>query len=80
MNKYRSLIYVQHKDGSKPKGVKVDLDIKSGLFGDGMTKPFYTDQDEHAIIEHLSKGVADIFVSGKKVGSFKVPGETVVFI
>lgn len=78
MSNYRSIVHVQYKDGSKPKGAKVTLGF-GGLFG-GVTKAFYTDRDGRAIIEHASKGNATIYVRGSKRGTFKAPGETVVFI
>ena len=72
---YRSIIYVQHKDGSKPKGKKIVLG-----FSMGMTKPAYTDKDGKAIIEHASRGKATIYVKGSNKGTFNAPGEMVVFI
>ncbi len=80
MEKLRSIVYVQYKDGSKPKGIRVKLNIKGGIFSGGFTNDFYTDRDGRVIIEHISKGEAEVYVGGKKVGVFKVPGETVVFI
>lgn len=80
MGKYRSIVYVQYKSGSKPKGVKVSLSISGGLLSGGTTKTYYTDRDGRAIIEHSSTGTATVYVSGSKKGTFKVPGETVVFI
>lgn len=80
MGIYRSIVYVQYKDGSKPKGVKVVLEIEGGLFSGGMTKSFYTDRDGRAIIEHASRGKATVYVKGSKKGTFNAPGETVVFI
>lgn len=80
MGKYRSIVYVQYKSGSKPKGVKVSLSISGGLLSGGMTKAFYTDRDGRAIIEHTSRGMATVYVRGSNKGKFKVPGETVVFI
>ncbi|MCC7086471.1 MAG: hypothetical protein IT427_15835 [Pirellulales bacterium] len=73
-----SKIHVQYRDGSKPKGIKVVLGF-SGLLG-GMTKPAYTDSQGTALVEHASKGRADVYVSGKKCGSLSAPGETAVFI
>jgi hypothetical protein len=78
MSKHHSKIYVSYKDGSKPYGKEVVLGF-SGFFG-GMTTPVYTDREGVAIIGHESTGKADIYVGGKKVGSFNTPGETVVFI
>jgi len=78
MAMYRSKIFVQYKDGSKPKGVKVVLGF-SGLFG-GMTKAAYTDSYGQAIVEHASRGRATIYVRGSNKGSLNAPGETVVFI
>jgi hypothetical protein len=70
-----SKIYVQYRDGSKPKGTKVVLG-----FSGGMTKPAYTDHYGVAIVEHASTGRADVYVSGKKVSTFHAPGETTAFI
>lgn len=72
---YRSKVFVQYRDGSKPKGAKVVLG-----FSGGMTKPTYTSAYGEVLIEHASTGRADVFVSGKKCGSFIAPGETVVFL
>lgn len=80
MAKYRSIVYVQYKDGSKPKGAKVSLQISAGFFGGGFTKNFFTDRNGKVIIEHESKGKATVYVRGNKKGTFKAPGETVVFI
>lgn len=73
-----SRIHVSYRDGSKPSGVKVVLGF-SGLLG-GMTKAAYTDKYGDALVEHASTGHVDVYVSGKKVGSFHAPGETAVFI
>ncbi len=73
-----SKIYVQYRDGSKPKGVKVVLSF-TGLFG-GVSKPAYTDAYGVAIVGHSSTGRAKVIVGGKTVGYLKAPGETVVFI
>lgn len=73
-----SRIHVQYRDGSKPKGTKVVLGF-SGLLG-GMSKPAYTDSGGTALVEHESTGTADVYVSGKKCGSLRAPGETAVFI
>lgn len=73
-----SKVYVQYRDGSKPKGVGVVLGF-TGVLG-GMTKTFYTDAQGVALVKHESAGNADVYVSGKKVGSLRAPGETFVFI
>ena len=75
---HRSLIHVSYRDGSKPKGMRVSLSFH-GLMG-GVTKDFYTDKDGTAIVEHASTGTVDVIVSGTKYGSFRAPGETVVFL
>ena len=75
MATYRTLIYVQYKDGSKPKGIKVVLG-----FSMGMSKPAYTDRDGRAIVEHASRGKATIYVKGSNKGTLNASGETVVFI
>jgi len=80
MGKYISIVYVQYKSGSKPKGVRVSLSISGGLLSGGTTKTFYTDKDGRAMIEHSSTGKATVYVNGIKKGTFRVPGETVVFI
>jgi hypothetical protein len=72
-----SRIQVSYRDGSKPKGVKVVLGF-TGLLG-GMSKAAYTDQYGVALVSHSGTGQADVYVSGKKLGSFHAPGETVVF-
>ena len=73
-----SKIHVQYRDGSKPKGVRVVLGFTSAL--GGMTKEAYTDSYGTAILQHSGSGRADVYVSGRKCGSFQAPGETVVFI
>ena len=80
MGKYRSIVYVQYKSGRKPKGVRVSLSISGGLLSGGTTKTFYTDSEGKAIIEHSSSGLATVYVQGSKKGTFRVPGETVIFI
>jgi hypothetical protein len=73
-----SKVHVQYLDGSKPKGTKFYLnspEILCRLIG-----PAYTNDDSTAIVEHFFIGPADVYVSGKKVGSFHAPGETAVFI
>lgn len=74
----RSHIYTQYRDGSKPKGVRVVLSFR-GFFG-GVTSAAYTDRYGECVIEHASVGMADVIVSGTKRGSFRAPGETVVFL
>ncbi len=69
----RSVIYVQHKDGSKPKGTKIVLG-----FSAGMTKPAYTDRDGMALVEHASSGKVTVYVSGSKKGTFHAPGNFAV--
>ena len=71
----RSMIYVQYKDGSKPKGTKVVLG-----FNGGMTKPAYTDRDGRAVVEHSSTGRATVYVSGSSKGTFQAPGTFVATI
>lgn len=73
-----SKIYVQYRDGGKPKGVRVVLGFRSGM--GGMTKEFYTDAHGVAIVAHSGTGPADVYVSGKKCTSFHAPGETTAFI
>jgi hypothetical protein len=76
---HRSRIYVEYqRDGSKPKGARVVLSFR-GFFG-GVTKAAYTDRDGVCIVEHAMVGTADVIVSGKTCGSFRAPGETVVFL
>ena len=71
----RSMIYVQYRDGSKPKGTRVRLG-----FSLGVTKDFFTDRDGVAIVEHPSTGKATVYVSGSDKGSFNAPGTFVVTI
>ncbi len=71
-----SKIYVQYRDGSKPKGMRVVLSFSSG----GVTKPAYTDAYGVAIVEHASTGRADVIVSGQTRTSFHAPGETTAFV
>ena len=71
----RSMIYVQYKDGSKPKGTRVMLG-----FSLGVTKNFFTDKDGVAIVEHASTGKATVYVSGSDKGSFNAPGKFVATI
>ncbi len=80
MGRYRSIVYVQNKGGGKPKGISVSLSISGGLLSGGTTKTFYTDRDGKAIIEHSSSGLATVYVKGSKKGTFRVPGETVIFL
>ncbi len=75
MSTYYSKIHVQYRDGSKPKGARVSLG-----FSTGVTREFYTDKNGVAIIEHASRGTANVFVRGVNKGTLKAPGETVVFI
>ena len=65
-----STIYVQYKDGSKPKGAKVCLGFSRG----GVTKDFFTDRDGIAIVAHSSVGTAKVYVGGTDYGSFHAPG------
>ncbi len=69
----RSMIYVQYRSGSKPKGKKVTLGFSTGL-----TKAFFTDKEGMAIVEHSSKGKATVYVSGSNKGTFRAPGTYVV--
>jgi hypothetical protein len=67
---------VQYRDGSKAQGIRVVLSIH----GRGMSKSAFTDRHGTAIVEHASVGTADVIVRGKRRGSFRAPGETVVFV
>jgi len=67
------MIYVQFKDGSKPKGMKVSLG-----FSTGVSKPSFTDRDGVAIVEHASTGKAIVYVRGSNKGTFHAPGKFVV--
>ena len=71
-----STIYVQFKDGSKPKGMKVTISISGG----GVSKPAFTDRDGLAIVEHASVGRARVYVRGRDMGSFRAPGKFAVTI
>lgn len=70
-----SKIHVQFRDGSVPKGKKVEMSI-NGAFA----KAAYTDSHGTAIIQHSSSGSAKVYVNGSTVGTFQAPGETAVFI
>ena len=69
----RSMIYVQYKYGSKPKGKRVTLGFRPGV-----TKAFFTDREGLAIVEHTSTGKATVYVSGSDKGAFNAPGTFVV--
>jgi hypothetical protein len=71
-----SKVHVQHRDGSKATKTRVVLSFGFG----GMTKAVYTDRFGVAIVPHQSSGQAKVIVRGKSRGSFRAPGETVVFI
>lgn len=71
----KSMIYVQYRDGPKPKGTRV-----TPSFPSGMTKDFFTDRDGMAIVEHASTGKATVYVSGSDKGFFNAPGTFVVTI
>ena len=65
MSKYRSVVYLQTRQGSKPRGKKVVLQ-----FSAGMTPPAYTDGEGKVVIEHSSKGNATVYVNGRDMGMF----------
>ena len=69
----RSMIHVQYRDGSRPRGTKVTLGFSAGL-----TRPAFTDGHGLAIVEHASTGTATVYVGGKGRGSFHAPGTFVV--
>lgn len=75
MGKHRSVIYLQTRQGSKPKGKKVVLHFSSG-----MTSPVYTDGEGKVVIEHSSKGNATVYVNGRNKGQLKCPGEKYIFL
>jgi len=75
---YLSKIHVQYRDGSKASGVRVALGFSHPL--GGVTRDAYTDSYGIALIEHLGRGRADVYVSGSRRGSLNAPGETVVFV
>ncbi len=79
MGNLRSIIYLQTRQGNKPKGVRVVLSI-DGTFSGGMTKATFTDEEGKAVIEHSSRGNATIFVNGKDMGRFVCPGEKYLII
>ena len=78
MANYISKINVQYASGTKARGVRVCLSFKS--FWSGVTKSYFTDKHGVVLIEHASKGEADVIVNGKTRGNFHAPSETVVFI
>lgn len=70
-----SRIHVQCRDGSKPTGARVSLG-----FSTGVTRDVFTDRDGVALLEHATVGRAEVYVNGKRCGSFRAPGETAVFL
>jgi len=76
---YYSKVIVQHKDGTKARGVRVALSI-GGILSGGVTKNVYTDKDGIAIIPHESRGTAKVMIKGRIRGTMRVPGENVFFI
>jgi len=71
-----STVIVQHRDGSPARRVRIVLGFRNG----GMTKDVYADDKGRAVVEHTSVGQADVFVSGKKVGTMHAPGSFAVTI
>lgn len=75
----KSVVYLQKKNGSKPKGQRVVLSI-AGVLSGGMTKAVYSNSDGVAVIQHSSKGKAELYVNRKSHGTMRVPGEKYIFI
>lgn len=73
-----SRVIVQYRGGAKASHMKVQLGFIGFL--KGMSRPVYTDRDGVAVIEHSSSGEADVYVSGRRIGRLRAPGETVVFL
>ena len=71
-----STICVYYPDGSNASSCRVRLGFHGFL--SGMSKDAYTNSYGEANIEHSSKGKADIYVQGKKCGTFRAPGRTTV--
>lgn len=71
-----STVCVYDSNGNPVKKKKVSISI-SGILSGGMAEGF-TDNSGCANISHSSKGSAKIFINGKNVGSFTVPGRTAV--
>lgn len=78
MSKYYTKVYVQYKDGSIAKNVKVSLSI-SGTLSGGVSDSI-TDNYGIAIIGHESRGTAKVIVKGTMRDTIHIPGETAVFI
>lgn len=72
---HRSTILVSHRDGSAARHIRVTLGFPAGL-----TREAYTDDRGHVVVEHACTGRADVYVSGRNVGSFHAPGRTSVVI
>jgi len=73
-----STICVYDRTGKPVKNKKVSISI-SGLLSGGMADGF-TDSSGCANISHSSKGTAKIFVNGRNVGTFVVPGRATVTV
>lgn len=73
-----STVCVYDSKGSPVKSKKVVISI-SGLLSGGMAEGF-TDSAGCANITHSSKGQAKIFINGRHVGDFTVPGRTTVTV
>ena len=73
-----SKVYVYDRNGKPVKNKKVTISI-SGLLSGGMTYGF-TDSSGCANISHKSEGSSKIFVNGRHVADFTVPGSASVTI
>ena len=73
-----SNVFVRYQDGTKATGVQVVLGFP-GAFG-GKTKPVLTDGQGVAVVQHHGGGQATVYVDGKKITTFKAPGEADVIL
>jgi hypothetical protein len=74
----QSSVYVYDKKGRPVSNKKVSISI-GGIFSGGMADG-WTDGGGCATISHSSKGSAKIFVNGRHVANFRVPGSASVTI
>lgn len=60
------------------KGIKVSLSFDASL--GGFSKDVYTYESGTAVIEHVSTGLATVFVDGKNKGKMRTPGSQTFYI
>jgi hypothetical protein len=68
-----------YRNNKLVKGVRVVLEF-TGFASLGFTRDFYTNSDGVAYVEHGSKGNANVYLDGKKVGSIYAPGSEIFYI